>query len=224
MPEHTDDTPRDGAQTDLPADVAEEAARLTRLVLDTAARDTVAGPFQGDSGRNGLDAGDARGLPTEAAVYRDRRDDLLERFDYVPRVREDRDGGATLVCYPSEWLDENGVVRLEADLDTERAAEIPLSGPGEQGDYETAAAENDELVESVDAVHDERHVANVRSFADFMSNHYARPATTASAAEVREFLNHYYPRNAWPSDEQAEVVEDSLRYAFERRDRPYPLD
>lgn len=200
----------------LPADVAEEAARLTRLARDAEEREPSAGPHQAES----------RGSqpPREAQVYRDRRDRLLARFGYISRVREEREGGLTLVCYPEEWLDDEGVVRLDVDLDTTRAVELPLSGPGEQGDFEVAAAANDDLVEGVRQSHGEDHAANVRAFADFMSNHYARPATTASPAEVREFLEHYYPRNAWPTDEQAAMVEESLRYAFELRNKGYPLD
>lgn len=241
MPEHTDDQPDsptetqastatestdsaggDSSSADLPRDVAAEAARLTRLARDAADREDVAGPYQNtrDDSATSSDAED----PDEAELYRRRRDELLARFDYVARVRAEAEGGGTLVCYPAEWLDDSGTVRLDADLDTSRAVELSLAGPGEQGDFEVAAAENDELVEDVAEAHGELHAANVRSFADFMSNHYARPATTASAAEVREFLEHYYPRNAWPSEEQAAVVEASLRYAFELRDRTYPLD
>lgn len=220
MPDDTDPEPDSEATNDtdaaLPPDVAEEAARLTRLARDAEERDPTSGPYEDET----LDSQP----PREADVYRDRRDQLLAHFDYVSRVREEREGGLTLVCYPEEWLDESGVVRLDAELDTTRAVEIPLSGPGEQGDFECAAAANNELVEAVREKYGGDHAANVRSFADFMSNHYARPAESASAAEVWEFLEHYYPRNAWPTDEQAAMVEESLRSAFEARDKGYPLD
>lgn len=220
MPDDTDPEPDSETTNDtaaaLPPDVAEEAARLTRLARDAEERDPASGPYQD----NRLESQP----PREADVYRGRREQLLAHFDYTSRVREEREGGMTLVCYPEEWLDESGVVRLDADLDTMRAVEIPLSGPGEQGDFEIAAKANDELVDAVQKAYGEDHAANVRSFADFMSNHYARPAVSASAAEVREFLEHYYPRNAWPTDEQAAMVEESLRYAFELRNKGYPLD
>lgn len=223
MPDSTDETTAERTTTDLPNDVAEEAARLTRLARDAGERSpdgaAAGGPFQ-----KRQDDADRESVQEEASFYRERRDALLDRFDYVPRVREDREGGATLVCYPADWLDEDGTVRLDAGLDTSRAAEISLSGPGEQGDFEAAAETNDALVEAVRDEHGDRHAGNVRSFADFMGNHYARPATTASASEVREFLEHYYPRNAWPTDEQAQVVEESLRFAFELREKRYPLD
>lgn len=204
------------SSADLPTDVAEEAARLTRLARDADEREPSTGPYHADHATSQP--------PREAEVYRNRRDQLLAHFGYVARVREDREGGQTLVCYPDDWLDDDGVVRLDADLDTSRAVERPLAGPGEQGDFETAAAANDELVEDVREAYGDDHAANVRAFADFMSNHYARRATTASASEVREFLEEYYPRNAWPTDEQKEMVVESLRYAFELRNRGYPFD
>lgn len=226
MPEPADeltDEPADsadeGPSTDLPVDVAEEAARLTRLALEATDRVPIDGPFQDALADTSADA-----PPEEAALYRERRDALLDRFDYVARVREDREGGATLVCYPAEWLDDEGTVRLDAGLDTARAVEVSLSGPGEQGDFEAAAEANDDLVAAVAEELGDVHAANVRSFADFMNNHYARPVTTASAAEVEEFLEHYYPRNAWPTEEQAAVVEQSLRSAFDLWEEPYPLD
>jgi hypothetical protein len=58
------------------------------------------------------------------------------------------------------------------------------------------------------------HAANVRAFADFMGNHYARRVETATPAELREFLTEYYLRNAWPSDEQRDVVVQSLEATF----------
>jgi hypothetical protein len=58
------------------------------------------------------------------------------------------------------------------------------------------------------------HAANARAFADFMGNHYARRVETATPAELREFLTEYYPRNAWPSDEQRDVVVQSLEATF----------
>ena len=212
--ENESDAPSN-SDADLPAEIAEEAARLTRLAQEADERETRAGPHRNES--------DSK-HPREAQVYRDRRDQLLAHFEYVSRVREEREGGLTLVCYPEEWLDDEGVVRLDAELDTSRAVEIPFSGPGEQGDFEAAAAANDELVADVDEAYGEDHAANVRTFADFMGNHYARPAASATTAEVKEFLEHYYPRNAWPTDEQAAMVEESLRYAFELRNKEYPLD
>ncbi|MFB6268964.1 MAG: rnhA operon protein [Halobacterium sp.] len=173
--------------TDLPEDVVREAERLTRL-----ARDAV--------DDNAADA------------YRDRRDDLLADHGFVAHVRESDD---TLVCHPADWLDDDGTVRTGDVEDTDRAAEVSLAGPGEQGDYEEAVERNEELVERVRDEHGDVHGDNVAAFADFMNNHYARPLDTASDRERREFLDDYFPRNAWPTDEQREAVERSLDLAFE---------
>jgi hypothetical protein len=168
--------------TDLPDDVVDEAERLTRL-----ARDAV---------------DDAA-----AEAYRERRDELLADHGFVPRVRERDD---TLVCYPGDWLDDDGRVQLDDVEDTDRAAGVSLSGPGEQGDYEAAAARNEELVERVHERHGDVHGDNAAAFAEFMNNYYARPMDAADDREREEFLDEYFPRNAWPTDEQRERVEASL--------------
>jgi len=172
--------------TDLPEDVVEEAERLTRLARDAVDDDA-------------------------ADAYRERRDELLADHGFVARVRDTDD---TLVCYPSEWIDDEGTVRLGDVEDTDRAAEVSLAGPGEQGDYEDAAARNAELVERVREEHGDVHGDNAEAFAEFMNNHYARPMDTASAHERERFLADFFPRNAWPSDEQRETVEESLELVF----------
>ncbi|MCD2198555.1 MULTISPECIES: DUF7108 domain-containing protein [unclassified Halobacterium] len=173
--------------TDLPDDVVDEAERLTRL-----ARDAV---------------DDAA-----AEAYRDRRESLLAEHGFVPRLRERDD---TLVCYPGEWLGDDGRVQLDDVEDTDRAAEVSLSGPGEQGDYEEAAARNEQLVERVRERHGDVHGDNAAAFAEFMNNYYARSMDTADDREREEFLAEYFPRNAWPTDEQQERVEESLALIFE---------
>ena len=173
--------------TDLPDDVVDETERLTRL-----ARDAV---------------DDAA-----ADAYRERRDELLADHGFVPRVRERDD---TLVCYPGDWLDDDGRVQLDDVEDTDRAAEVSLSGPGEQGDYEEAAARNEELVERVRERHSDVHGDNAAAFAEFMNNYYARPMDAADDREREEFLDEYFPRNAWPTDEQRERVEESLELISE---------
>lgn len=173
--------------TDLPDDVVDEAERLTRL-----ARDAV---------------DDAA-----ADAYRDCRESLLAEHGFVPRLRERDD---TLVCYPGEWLDDDGRVRLGDVEDTDRAAEVSLSGPGEQGDYEEAAARNERHVERVRERHGDVHGDNAAAFAEFMNNYYARPMDTADDREREEFLAEYFPRNAWPTEEQRERVEASLELIFE---------
>ncbi|MFB6072675.1 MAG: rnhA operon protein [Halobacterium sp.] len=176
--------------TELAEDVLEEAERLTRLARDAA-------------DENAADA------------YRDRRDELLDDRGFEARVRESDD---TLVCYPEEWIDDEGTVRLGDVEDTDRAAEVSLRGPGEQGDYEAAAERNAELVERVRERHGDVHGDNAAAFADFMNNHYARPMETAGDHEREAFLEEYFPRNAWPSEEQRDAVERSLELVFELAD------
>jgi hypothetical protein len=151
----------------------------------------------------------ARNASEDAAAdaYRDRLDELLADHDRVARVR---DADATLVCYPADWADDDGTVHPTDVEDPDRAVEVSLAGGGEQGDYEEAAERNAELVERVAAEYGDVHAENAAAFAAFMNNHYARPMDTATDTEREEFREEFFPRNAWPSDEQRAVLEDSL--------------
>jgi len=181
--------------TELHDDVVAEAERLTRLA------------------REAVDEG-------EAAAYRRDRDRQLAEHDFRARVREE-DARDVLVLHPDEWV-EDGTIRPDRVEDTDRAEEIPLDGPGDPDDWESVEEHNADLVARVRAEHGDVHAENVRAFADFMSNHYARPLDSATDDEIREFLHEYYPRNAWPSDDQREVVERSLRYAFDAAEKRMP--
>ena len=176
------------ATNELPASVVEDAERLTRL-----ARRAV--------------------VDEEAEAYRADRDERLAEYGFRTRVREEerRD---VLVLYPAEWM-EDGTVRLDRIEDRSRAVEIPLGGVGEEDEWETVEAHNAELVERITESFGPVHAANARAFADFMGNHYVRRMESAGEREVRDFLSEYFPRNAWPSDEQRAVVEESLRLVFE---------
>jgi hypothetical protein len=181
---------------ELPADVVAEAERLTRL-----ARDAVD--------------------PAEREVYTDERATLLEEYGFVPRLRERDD---TLVLHPEEWV-EDGTVRTGRIEDTDRAAEVSLSGPGDPEEWEEVESHNAALVATVREAADENaaaHAANARAFADFMGNHYAKRIERATADEVREFLAEYYPRNAWPSERERSLVEESLERLFAAADVPFP--
>ncbi len=181
---------------DLPDEAVDEAERLTRL-----ARDAV---------------DDAEG-----AAYLAERDELLAEYGYTARVREEKEGDV-LVCHPSEWK-EDGTIRTDRIDDVDRGVERRLSGAGDPDDWETVAERNDALVEAVAAGHGEAHVANARALADFAGNHYAKPVDELTRAELREFVEEYFPRNAWPSDRQRALVEDSIRLVFEKVDADCPL-
>jgi hypothetical protein len=169
----------------LPEELIDEAERLTRLARDVPD-------------------------PSEAAAHRERRDDLLAAHGYTARYREEDD---TLVLNPAEWF-EDGVARTDRIDDLSRAVERSLSGAGADDDWRAVEEHNAALVERVDAEHGPTHAANARAFADFMGNHYTRRIEAASGRELREFLDEYYPRNAWPTTRQKEVVEESLRLLF----------
>ena len=171
--------------TELPREVVDAAERLTRLA------------------RRAVD-------DAEAAAYERDRDERLAEYGFTGRVRESDD---TLVCHPAEWL-EGETVRMDRIENTDRAVEVSLSGSGDPESWDAVEAHNAEVVEAVAERAGAVHAANARAFADFMGNHYARRVETATAAELREFLTEYYPRNAWPSDEQRDAVERSLEHVF----------
>jgi len=181
---------------EIPEDVTDEAERLTMLARRVGDDD-------------------------EAAAYRERRDDLLGSHDYEARVRED-DHGDTLVLYPAEWLEE-GTVRVERIDDTDRAVERDLTAGGEQEEWETVEAHNRDVVARIRDEHGRVHAANARAFADFMGNHRSRRLETATADDLNEFLDDYYPRNVWPTPEQADAVETSLELVFETVGKRSPL-
>jgi hypothetical protein len=171
--------------SDLPREVVDAAERLTRLA------------------RRAVD-------DAEAAAYERDRDDRLDEYGFTARVRDADD---TLVLHPAEWLEE-GTARMDRIEDTDRAVEVPLSGAGDPEEWDAVETHNAEIVDRVADRAGEIHAANARAFADFMGNHYARRMETATAAELREFLTEYYPRNAWPSEKQRDAVERSLEHVF----------
>jgi hypothetical protein len=178
--------------TALPQAVIDEAERLTRRA------------------REAVD-------PNEAAAYRGKRESLIAEHDFTARVREaDRD---TLVLHPQEWV-EDGRVQPEHVDDLDRGVERPLEGPGEADDWAVTEAHNRELAETVEAEHGAVHGANAHALADFASNHYAKPIDRLTGGELQEFYDEYFPRNAWPSDDQKAVVEESVRLVLETADEP----
>lgn len=174
--------------TDLPSDVLEAAERLTRLARDASSED-------------------------EREAYLTRREETLDEYGFEARIRSD-DTREVLVLHPTEWLDD-GTIRPERIEDTDRAAEIPLTGPGDPDDWTTIRDHNDRVVDRVRAEYGDVHGDNARALADFMGNHYARTVESATAAELAEFRSEYYPRNVWPSEEQKDVLDHSISIVFE---------
>jgi len=152
----------------------------------------------------------------EATAYREERADLLARYDYTARVRED-DTGDVLVCYPAEWV-EDGVIRPKRVEDTARGVEVRLSGTGDPDEWDTIAERNDAVVEAVREEHGKVHAATARNLADFMGNHYAKPIAEATPDELVEFHEEYFIRNAWPTEAQQSALEKSIRLTVEAAD------
>jgi hypothetical protein len=170
--------------TELPEDTIEAAERLTRLA------------------REAVDE-------AETAAYRADRESVLDEYGYTARVREE-DTGEVLVCYPAEWV-EDGVIRPERVEDTDRGVEIRLSGTADPENWASVEEQNSEVVDAVREAHGEVHGQTARALADFMGNHYGKPIADATADELREFREDYFPRNAWPTDEQRSLLEKSVR-------------
>jgi hypothetical protein len=174
---------------ELPHDVVETATQLTRRARQ--ARDE-----------------------SSAEHHRDRRAALLDEHGYAARVRQE-DAREILVLYPEDWLADDGTVRTGDIEDLERAVEVPLTGPGDPDDWDELDAHNRRVVERVRERQGEVHGDNAAAFADFMGNHYAKPIEQATPEERAEFREEYFPRNAWPTDEQSAVVGESVELAVE---------
>jgi len=174
--------------SELPADVVERAARLTRRARETNDEETT-------------------------RVTGDEREELLAEYDYAARVREE-DDRSVLVCYPTEWL-EDGNAAFERIEDTERAVEYPLSGPID-ADWERLVAENDAIVEAVTDEYDAVHAANARALAEYAENHHGTTIERLTDDQLERFREEFYPRNVWPTDEQAAVVEESITLTLQK--------
>ncbi|WP_324756663.1 DUF7108 domain-containing protein [Haloarcula sp. GH36] len=181
--------------TELPADVIEEAERLTRLARQAVDED-------------------------EARAYRDDREALLATHDYTARVRED-DTGDVLVCHPQEWV-EDGVIRPGRVEDIDRGVERQLSGTGDPNEWADVADANEAVAEAVAEAHGQVHGATAQALADFMSNHYAKPIADATPAELAEFETDYFRRNAWPTERQRSLLEESVELAVEKAESRSP--
>lgn len=133
---------------------------------------------------------------------RQRRDEIANEHGYEARLRED----GTLVLHPTDWLDENGVINLEA-FDADEAYEVPLDGGG----FEEAREKNDKLLQRFKKEASEADAFNARAFVEFCENHHATAVKNANEDLLREFLEEYYVRNVWAPEKAKENVEESLR-------------
>ena len=140
----------------------------------------------------------------------ERRDAVAEEHGYEARVRED----GVLVLHPADWLDEDGVIDMEA-FDADEAYEVPLDGRG----YDEARASNEALLDVFEETADEADIFNARAFVEFCENHHATAVENVGEEHVREFLDDYYIRNVWASEEAKERVEESLNLLLKEAGR-----
>jgi hypothetical protein len=171
----------------LPADVIDRAVTLTRHA------------------RAAVDE-------NERNAYLEARSDILAEHGYEARVRTG-DTGETLILHPKEWIDE-GTAQLDRIDDTNRAIERSLSGPGTGENWAEIDEHNQKIAAMVGERHGEIHGETATAFAAFMSNHYSKTIEEATPAEREEFKTEYFPRNAWPTDEQREQLDRSMQLIF----------
>ncbi|MFB6114034.1 MAG: rnhA operon protein [Halodesulfurarchaeum sp.] len=152
-----------------------------------------------------------------------RRDRLLDDHGFLAHLR-DGPKRTVLVCYPTSWQDEEGVVDPDRVDDPDQAVELPLYGRETGEDYTDAEEYNRELVRTVEEQYGSPHAETAAAFADFMSNHHATRIDEATAAHVEEFETDYFPRNAWPSEEQRRALQESLEYVFDVAGQSTVLD
>ena len=145
----------------------------------------------------------------ERVAYTDERAELLSVHGYTARIREG-DTGETLVLYPSEWV-EDGTVRFDQISDTTRAIERSISGPGSDAGWDETDRHNRDIARRVRDGHGDVHGKTASAFADFMSNHYAKPIGRATPDEREEFRTEYFVRNAWPTERQRDLLDESLQ-------------
>lgn len=169
------------------------ADRLPRAIRETAER---------------LARQERRADDGDAARLRARREALLGEYGFTSRIRHD-ENRSVLVCYPSEWID-SGTIDRDAIDDLERAVELPLDAVDDDESWSAIAAENRQLAARIRDLHGPVHGANADAFVAFMNNHRARSVRQTSDEDVEEFLAEYYPRNAWPSESERAVVEESI--------------
>ncbi|MFB6198554.1 MAG: rnhA operon protein, partial [Halobacteriaceae archaeon] len=149
--------------------------------------------------------------PDEAEAYREHRDSIAEDHEYLVRLRD----GDTVICHPEEWLDDEGKIKMNAIDDTDRAIEREFDTGRADESWERIDSHNKDIARRVFEEYGATHGENAKAFADYMSNHVAKRVEDASSTEIDVFLRDYYPRNAWPSDEQRTLVVKSIRHMLE---------
>jgi hypothetical protein len=156
----------------------------------------------------------ARRTGDDAAAerYRAERESLLAEYDYTARVR---DADATLVLHPEEWI-EDGTVRPDRIENTDEAVEISLDGPDDE--WPVVDRHNCRVVDRIAEEHGEAHAATAEALADYAGNHHESRIEHLTDEQLDRFRTEYFPRNAWPSDEQRAQLAESVAIAREISD------
>lgn len=204
-------------ESDRPAASGEQS---DQLIPDTPAADAPLPPAVIDDAERLMRLARQAVDDAEAAAYRTDVESTLAEHDYTARVREEEDGDV-LVLHPADWL-SGDTIDIEAIDDVDDAVERRLSGVGDTTEFDRVDAHNRATVEEVESMAGSVHAANASAFADFMGNYYVRRVETATNGEVIEFLEEYFPRNAFPTAAQEEVIEESLRLVFDISGRELP--
>lgn len=145
----------------------------------------------------------------EISAYQQRRDDLLAPFGYTCRIRTDNDG-EVLVCYPKEWLDGD-TINIDKMDDLTQAIERPIFDSPSERNFSEIEQHNRAIASGIAKDHGPIHGTTASAFADFMSNHYKQRIEEATVTEFEEFRTEYFPRNAWPSDVQKRVLDETIQ-------------
>lgn len=144
------------------------------------------------------------------------REGFLDVMDAHVHVRED-DTGTVLVVYPADWRAGDTVEPDHID-DPTRAVEVPLEGVAGDDAWSAVMDYNTTIVDQVTERHGPVHGANAEALATYLGNHHLRRIDEVTEEELRDFLDEYYPRNVWPTDEEAAVVRQSVRLTREAAD------
>ena len=145
----------------------------------------------------------------------ERRDRLLEHLPYRVYIRSDTDE-PVLVLYPESWI-HDGIVDPDRIDSIDEAIERPLSSTVTEDDWADIHRHNMSIAKEVADRFGPVHGANIQALASFLSNHYLTRIEDINSAQLREFRDEYFVRNAWPTVEQKVVLDRSIKIVEQYR-------
>ena len=139
--------------------------------------------------------------------------EVLEEAERLTRLAREVVDDAEATAYVDErdaLLDSHDfTARIRADY----TGDVLVCHPQE---WDAVEERNRAVAAAVEEDHGPVHGATASALADFMGNHYAKPIAEATPDELAEFKAEYFPRNAWPSDEQRALLDESVRLTVEK--------